>query len=233
MRGFTFGEFINFVVPGSMVVLGVSVVYPGLGDKLGGETVTVATVGVFLILAFVVGHMVQAFGEVMGVFWWKLRKGFPTDWVRTGQVALLSESQVKALEVKWGAKLGMKATGGVREIGGESWHSIIQQMYAAVSAAGRAARLDVYTWNLLLSRGTSAAGLILTLLTAVVVLIGTILSIEIPFSWNVPTIALAATALFLVRMEQFAKRYARELFVQFIQLPEEEGGRADSLKSSG
>ena len=93
MKDFSIGEFISFIVPGSAVILGFSLTYPGLGRALLGEGISIGAAGTFVLLAYIVGHMTQAVGEVTSVFWWKLRKGFPTDWVRTRRLTLLPQAQ--------------------------------------------------------------------------------------------------------------------------------------------
>jgi len=222
MKDFSIGEFISFIVPGSAVILGFSLTSPGLGKALLGEGISIGAAGTFILLAYIVGHMTQAVGEVIGVFWWKLRKGFPTDWVRTRRLTLLPKTQMDALEAQWRSKLGLQEGGSLQDLSNNDWHSIIQQMYAAVVSSGVGHRLGVFTRSLLVNRGLAAAGLILTAYTAGVVIIGVVSGIPLKFSYEVPWFMLAATMLFFVRMEQFGKRYARELFVQFIQLPERE-----------
>lgn len=220
MKDFSLGEFISFIVPGSAVILGFSLASPGLGKALLGEGISIGAGGTFILLAYVVGHMAQAVGEVTGVFWWKLRKGFPTDWVRTRRLTLLPKAQMDALEGQWRSKLGLPEGGSLQDLSNNDWHSIIQQMYAAVISSGTGERLGVFTRSLLVNRGLAAAALILTIYTAGIVLVGAIADIPIRFSYEVPWFMIAATMLFFVRMEQFGKRYARELFVQFIQLPQ-------------
>lgn len=220
MKDFSIGEFISFIVPGSALILGFSLASPGLGRALLGDGISIGAAGTFILLAYIVGHMTQAVGEVTSVFWWKLRKGFPTDWVRTRRLTLLPQAQMDALEAQWRSKLGLEKGGSLQDLSNNDWHSIIQQMYAAVVSSGTTHRLGVFTRSLLVNRGLAAAGLILTVYTAGVVLIGFLSDIPILFSYEVPWFMIAATMLFFVRMEQFGKRYARELFVQFIQLPE-------------
>lgn len=223
MKSLTFGEVVSFLLPGGTVVLGVSMVYPELRAQIGDTTTTLPTIAMFLILSYTVGHLVQAFGEVTGRIYWKMRGGFPTDWVRTREGAFLSASQMETLDAQWRRKLGLLGSGSIKELKIEEWHSVIQQMYAAISARARGARLDVFTGNLLLNRGMAAACFILTFMAVESLLLAHAVGAVLSYSWNIPIVTVAAMYLFFYRMGHFAKRYANELLTQFIQLPEPRG----------
>ncbi|MBL8809844.1 MAG: hypothetical protein JNM43_06665, partial [Planctomycetaceae bacterium] len=91
----------------------------------------------------------------------------------------------------------------------KAWYGITRQIYAAVSAAGRAGRVDTFNGNYGLNRGLAAS-----LLTIAILVLFTGRS-NWPYSVGLLLGAIAA----LYRMHRFARHYARELFVQFLQLP--------------
>ena len=64
MKDFSIGEFFSFIIPGSAVILGFSLAAPGLGRALLGDGISIGAAGTFILLAYIVGHMTQAVGEV-------------------------------------------------------------------------------------------------------------------------------------------------------------------------
>jgi hypothetical protein len=84
---------------------------------------------------------------------------------------------------------------------------VVREIYAVVSEAKRAARVDTFLGNYGLTRGLAA-----TLLILIVVAMATTKGL-------VPVAALVVLfALALQRMHRYARHYATELFVQFLAL---------------
>ena len=90
------------------------------------------------------------------------------------------------------------------------WYSITRQVYAAVSAAGRATRVDIFNGNYGLCRGI-AAGFLALLVWSVIV------NWRL---WQVEVGLVILISLAIYRMHRFGVRYARELFVRYLQLPD-------------
>jgi hypothetical protein len=84
-------------------------------------------------------------------------------------------------------------------------------MYAAIAGSGQssAERINIFNGNYGLHRGLAAA---LLMALGIVVVQG------VASWWNIGLL-LAATGLCLARMDRFGCHYARELFVQFLNLP--------------
>ena len=47
-----------------------------------------------MVLAYVVGHLIQALGNLIEQLFWALQGGMPTDWLRTNRHQLLAPTQV-------------------------------------------------------------------------------------------------------------------------------------------
>jgi hypothetical protein len=89
------------------------------------------------------------------------------------------------------------------------WYSITRQVYAEVAARSSNSRVDIFNGNYGLTRGIASA-----------LLIGLVLLLIVHgFTyWQIILALLVGIGVALYRMHRFGILYARELFVQFLQL---------------
>lgn len=208
MRSFDFYEFAGVIAPGALVLFGILALHPELRALLVSKDLTVGGLGLFVILAYVAGHLTQAVGNGIEWAWWKCWKGMPTDWVRTSTGNLISEVQFGALQTQLPAKLKLQMPATIGEVSSKAWSSVTRQIYAAVAAQGRTGRVDTFNGNYGLNRGIASAFLIVSVLSFSAAHTRTALA------------CLLVAAVAWCRMHRFAKHYARELLVQFLQLPD-------------
>lgn len=205
-------EYVGVIVPGSIVVASAGWLF---GAGPAGEALwntTVGGLGIFVILAFVAGHLLQAVGNGLEAVWWRWRDGMPTDWIRDRPSTLISASQSEKLAGQIRAVLKLDLGGDVGAVPKADWHPIVRQVYAAVATSGRAERVDQFNRTYGLLRGIAAG-----------CLSGTLLSLlELPDALGATILLGIATGLAIFRMDRFGRHYARELFVQFLQLPTKE-----------
>lgn len=207
-KQFDFYEFAGIVMPGAILLVGLTQVSPKIAAVIPSKDMSLGNLGVFLILAYAAGHLLQAAGNLVENLWWYL-PGMPTDWVRTDTGHLLSPGQRSTLQEQLPAKLGLSSSFSFDNVDPKAWFGITRQVYAAVAAAGRSGRVDTFNGNYGLNRGLGASLLIVAI----------ILLTDDRSNWPY-AIGLAAAALAaLYRMHRFGRHYARELFVQFLQLP--------------
>jgi hypothetical protein len=207
-KQFDFYEFAGIVMPGAILLVGLAQVIPQIAALIPVKEMSLGSLGVFLILAYAAGHLVQTVGNFIEFVWWFF-PGMPSDWVRADRGQLLSSSQRTVLQDQLPAKLGLPSPFSFASVDTKAWFAITRQIYAAVAGAGRAARIDTFNGNYGLNRGLGAS----LLVVAIVVLIDSYLNW--PYALGLSVAALAA----LYRMHRFGRHYARELFVQFLQLP--------------
>ncbi len=203
-----FYEFAGIVMPGAILLVGLGQALPHLAAFVPSTDMTLGTLGVFLILSYAAGHLVQTVGNFVEFLWWYFA-GMPSDWVRTDRGHLLSADQRKALEKQIPGKLGLHSDFSFAAVDAKAWFNLTRQAYAAVAAAGRAERIDIFNGNYGLNRGLGSS----LLAVAVVTLIDDYT--KWPYAVGLAIASLAA----LYRMHRFGRHYARELFVQFLQLP--------------
>lgn len=205
-KAFDAYEVIGVVTPGAVVTLLLALQWPEFRTLLGEEGFSIGGLGFFVIVAFVLGHLTQALGNVIDAAVW-LIPGMPTAWVRSQKQSLISPSQRGQLQVKVTA-MEPDITD-ISQIDRRCWRSVSGRMYARVHAAGRSSRIDTFNRIYGLSRGLAAA-----FVAAAVCLAfdagGFTAEVGI-------TTALAVVA--VLRMCRSALHYARSLFLVFVDLP--------------
>lgn len=212
MRKFDFYEFAGIIVPGALVCFGLSFIFPDLKDVLVNKDISVGGLGIFVILAYAVGHLSQAIGNGIESLWWGINCGMPTNWIRLPKQKLLAQEQIDKLPEQINKYLGYE----VKTIGSydaEGWSGITRQIYAAVAAQGKVNRVETFNGNYGLNRGIASAVLIISIARA----------IELGFTdYKFYIVSFLVFLFSISRMHRFGRHYARELFVQFLQLKEEE-----------
>jgi hypothetical protein len=212
MRTFDFYEFTSVLCPGVVALLSLAFIVPQFALILPDQSVTIGDLGLFVILSYVAGHLVQALGNLLENLIWWMFGGMPTDWVRTRKHKLLSETQIKIIENRLKEEMGKP----LADLTKGEWYAVTRSVYAVVASAGRAGRVDTFNGNYGLFRGLAAAFLFSTFL----------LLVTLTFKWTIIVLLLACALLAIARMRRFGVHYARELFVQFLRLPGGNEGKA-------
>lgn len=198
-------EVIGIITPGTLVALLLAAEAPLFRSLLGSNGLTVGDFGLFLLLAFVFGHLIQALGNLIEAVVWP-RSGLPTDTVRADTQALISPAQRTRLVERITAMEGQPVD--LATVAPAAWRAMTARAYARVSAAGRSGRIDIFNRTYGLCRGLVAA----TTLT-----LGWCLYAHHDQPLLVIILALMAVAA-VMRMRRAGKHYARALFQAFIDL---------------
>lgn len=204
----TFYDTVGLIIPGTWLLLGLFYLKQDLATPImqGRNAFGIAELGLFLLLAFAVGHLVAALGNILEEVWWFPQGGRPTDWT-SGQRILDSAARSRV-----GAKvkeLHDSDFTGMEGMEVAKWRPLVRELYAHVAAAGRSGRIDVFNAQYGMMRGLAAASLALSLLAY----------LAPDHQREVVAIFAVAGLLSLYRMDRFARHYARELFAQFASLP--------------
>jgi hypothetical protein len=186
-----------------LVLFGLSVLYPQTVSFGSLPQIQLGGLGVFAALAYVAGHLTQAVGNLLEGVYWRFWGGMPSDWVRTGK--MLSTKQYERLAATLESRVGTKD---LATIAPGHWFPVTREIYAAVAQAKRADRVEVFNGLYGLSRGIAAAGVILLLAVP----------FRDPRAWGAMLGLAVLTVVATYRMHRFGKTYARELFVQFLDL---------------
>lgn len=205
-KTFTYYDIIGVIAPGAIIFIGLTILFPGFQKIELFHNFNMGGLGIFVILSYVAGQLTQAIGNALENIWWRVWGGMPADWIRIGKGDLLAQPQITALEEQLPLKLGLRSPISLKEMDLKEWRSVTRQMYIAVSAHSRSERIDMFNGNYGLNRGIAAAFFILAPLTIIYNLATTLL-------------LLIGGIIAIYRMHRFGKYYAREIFIEFLQLP--------------
>lgn len=199
-RTFDFYEYAGFIIPGAIVVMAVVWLFPDTRALFSKEGVTLGELGLFVIIAYAAGQLVQAIGNYLEWLWWRPLGGMPTGRVLCGK-HLTPEQHQRLLEALRPALGGAEPS----KIPDAQRRAIVREVYAEVLAAGKAARIDTFSGSYGLMRGLAAAFLVAFVLAIVAAkgaaILGTLVLVFL---------------LALHRMHRYSQHYATELFVQYL-----------------
>lgn len=182
--------------------------WPGFRTLLGDKGLSAGDFGLFVLVAFVLGHLAQALGDIIQPLVW-LPSGLPTNWLRRNRQELIEPEQhvafLKAIEAMEGG------TKDLSQIDRKKWYSITSRAAGRLRAAGRSGRIDIANRTYGLSRGLSAAFL------------GCLAWYGLMHRGESIKILLLAVCLFAAvwRMRVAGVNYARALALDFMDLPAE------------
>jgi hypothetical protein len=210
-KEFDIYDFTGLLAPGTVALLGAMFLIPSLrplSTVLTTKDVSVGELGLFVMVAYVVGQFVQAVGSILEPKYEEITGGKPSLEVLTGKSTLLAQPQIEVLFSIIPKHLGLAADVDTRSLRGRDWLNLVAQMFAVISVAKCAARANLFYANYALFRG---------LTTSFLALAGISLLQVGPF--HQPMWAfLAAVCVCLLRMRRFSEYYAREVFIQFLQV---------------
>ncbi len=194
-------EYIGIISPGSILCLGLIMIWPEAKEIFFNDNFTVGELGLFIIISYVMGHLLQSVGNIIEKILWWFFEGMPTDWVLKKNQTLISPQQKKILETKIKHNLSnMNKT---------SWYPIIREMYIDIEKADRTSRIDSFNRNYGLLRGMASGFFMLSILIP-------IHSLE---NWTI-SILILGLGFFpaILRMYRFGKLYGREILIEYIKL---------------
>ena len=239
--------FLAYVVPGAAFLFILMIMFPKLNWVLGREKVELGGFGVFLIVAFVLGQLLQNLGAVIkqGPYNWQFKTAYATNLVvLPGSMPLLSLADARLLKDKALKKFEVDIANIHLSDAMEAmtWRNVVLRIINLVHCSGdnersevcvrRTERLEIYNRNHGLHLGLTAAFSLLFLVMAVV----SAIQFRVPgwrMAWDCNSwilgpvrspvaLLLLALAAYIAydRMSYFDQLYARELFLVFLSLPE-------------
>jgi hypothetical protein len=199
-RTFDFYEYAGIIIPGAVLLMVLVLFFPESRALFSKEGVTLGEFGLFVIIAYATGQLVQAVGNSIEWVWWKCWGGWPSSQVLCGKS--LSTDQHRRLRE---ALRPVFADGDPSKLSTQKQLAIAREVYSEIAGAGKAARADIFNGSYGLMRGLAAA-FIIAFALALVTSKGAI----------VLCVLVILFLLAICRMHRYGWHYATELFVQFL-----------------
>lgn len=198
-------EFIGVITPGAVTALLLVVESRELRRLLGDNGMSIGDFGLFVVIAFVLGHLVQSVGNLIEPIVWPV-SGLPTNRLRHKKQKLISDQQQRMLIDRVAAMEGAETP--LENYDRTAWGAVMYRAYSRVRNAGRSARIDVANRSYGLFRGLSAA-------FAIAVVWSGLIEREDPMLFVLFVLMLLAS---VSRMRRSGSQYARALALEFIDL---------------
>lgn len=149
-------------MPGVALLFGGIWLYPDTKEYLFTKEVTVGTFGIFVIAAYLAGHLIQAVGNLLETACW-IFTGKPTHWVTWKEPPFLSRAQrsdfTDVIEKVTGSRIAER-----RILKRKDTNALRGQLYARIKKEGRTERIDIFNGSYGMFRGIAAAGLVVALI---------------------------------------------------------------------
>jgi hypothetical protein len=147
-RTFDFYEYAGIIIPGAVVVMALVWVFPESRAFFSKEGVTFGEFGLFIVIAYAAGQLVQAVGNYLEWVWWKCWGGWPSARVLCGKY--LSTDQHRRLRDALRPIVGDADPCKLPE---PERLAIVREVYSEIAGAGKASRVDTFNGNYGLMRG--------------------------------------------------------------------------------
>lgn len=205
-KSFDAYEVVGVIAPGVIVTLLLALENPSLRSLLGKDGLSVGDFGLFLVLAFVLGHLLQALGNVLEVVVWPI-SGLPTNRARFAKTKLVTPAQRDALQAQVAAMEGDAKA--LETYDRDAWRAVTTRAYGVVRAAGRTIRIDNANRTYALGRGLTAA-------FGVCLVWYVVMHRQ---DWQTIAALAVMLAASVWRMRRAGVHYARALVLEFIDTP--------------
>ncbi|MEM6636811.1 MAG: hypothetical protein AAF667_13085 [Pseudomonadota bacterium] len=195
---FEFYEYAGIIVPGSVLAFGAMWLLPELQAYLGPDGFTFGELGLFVVISYALGQLVQGVGNTVETLLWWPFGGLPSKRVLDGE-SLTSEQHARFVGI-------LREDGVIGEtVSRTEARAAMREVYARVAASGHSNRIDKFNGIYGMMRGLSASLIILTVVCAVST-----------SDWIAVSLLAFATFISLRRTHRFGWHYGRELAVVFL-----------------
>lgn len=210
MKDLSFYEQVGIVLPGSVLLLGILFLAPELrGQFIATGGVSVGGLGLFLLVAYVLGHLVAAGGNLLETIVWRWG-GRPSQRPAGKEPGLLRPYEIGRVEAKLKARLGIAVS--FEQLSGpeELWPHF-RRLYAEVQTFAPGDLSETYNGIYGLNRGLALAMLL--------VAVGCIIR-QGPYWLYWAIGAAVCAAIYIYRMRLFGRLFAERVYDRFMQLPD-------------
>jgi len=203
-------EFKSIIIPGGYVLSFLLITHPSLESFIA--TITFGGFSLFVFLSFIVGQLINSLSYFQEKLFWYFFGGMPTDWVlgenrqKKRWAKILTETQLLKLDELIQKKLIID----LNSVHTNDYRAVVHQLRLNIHN-DKLQRLVDHNTHYCLHRALSTASALLAFYLFFI------------YAWTIGIIIIICLFLFLYRMYKFGIYYARELFLQFINVSNSEG----------
>jgi hypothetical protein len=208
MKDFDYYEFAGLLAPGALISIYLIWKYPDLDRLFTGKDLALGDFGLFIVIAFILGHIIQGLGNVFEKRWWAMFGGMPSLWVRGQNNKLLGPYQTGVFERKAIKALKLNPKTKLSDYSDKDLYDLNRRIYTYVSLKTKTTRIDIFNGNYGLNRGIAVGFLVIAIATT---------SSELQNA-GYGALFLACAVIATYRMHRFGITYAKELINTFLQV---------------
>jgi hypothetical protein len=202
-RTLDFYEYAAFIIPGSILMVGLIYFFPNAHAYFAKEGVTFGELGIFVIIAYAVGQLLQGIGNGLErIIQWPFG-GKASERALAGRFFDSAHYKRIAEALRSDPIIDRD----IVECSASEYPAIIGIIYGRVFVEGKIARIDAFNGSYGLMRGLSAAFLVLIAVT-----------FSISNGWYVTGVLVLLLLISLQRMNRYNGHYTKELFSQYLLL---------------
>jgi hypothetical protein len=210
VKELSFYEQVGVVLPGSIFLAGLTLLFPQLKAQFGSDGLSVGGLGLFLIVAYATGQLIAAAGNFLETIVWLPTSGMPSNWVVKRRTMLLSTDEIQRIQSKLNKQLGTNIEIGT--LSRKDWKPHFRHIYQAVMTVEPGGRVLTFNGYYGLNRGLATATLLISVAVAV----------EQGPNWiKWSSALLIVAAIYVYRMCRSGVLFAREVYTRFLQVPVE------------
>jgi hypothetical protein len=206
MPVFDFYQFIGIIAPGSLLLVMAAAMFDETQATALLAPENFGSLAIHLILAYIVGQLLQVVGNIIETTYWWAWGGLPTMWPITRPQR---RDFPKAVEVVCGAA-GQGRPKGNSKDAVKDWKRLLAQVRTSIYVSKRASRLEVFNAKYGLMRGVLAAVFVAAIVMA--------FRYRPPEAYYVYGSLLLIAVLAAWRMHRFSLNYALEFFANAAEL---------------
>ena len=197
-------EYISIATPGSILLFTLILLYPQIKETISSNGFDLGGLGIFLILSFSAGHVIQAAGNMLETLLVILQCDVSNRFLRDDQ-QLLEPIQKSRLSLMLTEKMHID----LNKLTSDEWKSIRSEMASHIRGNGGGERLNTFVRIYGLSRGLAIAFITSSILFYI---------FSNSHSFLISLLLFIASILSFLRMQRFSKHYLRELSLEYLRI---------------
>jgi hypothetical protein len=209
MKQFDLYDILAFLAPGTITLLGLMHYCRGRFDSLAPDKVSVGELGVFILLAYIVGNVIAGIGALLGkkgVF-----GGLPTSQIKQNDGKVITTDEYTQLEQALRAKNLITETDTIQGMTDNKWTAATRRIHSYLDTRGLTQRIEMFN---------AKFGLNQNLVIAFVLLLG-ISAYKVHLAdWKIQLTFIVCAIWSWLRVREFARLYAQTLIRTFLTAPE-------------